>query len=247
MIFKLAATGISLTLYMLRMAFEDNIETIHITTSKVNQLLTLYFISDVHRRTITNSLIKKLPKKIDAILIGGDLTEGGVSLRKTEKNIQRLKNLGEVYYVFGNNDREVGEQALISILKANGVHVLQNESRLHPTKPLQICGIEDGYNGKVDLNKATHTLVEDAFTVFMTHTPAFFKRIPRGAPIDLAVAGHYHGGQIRFSKWGLQDRGSFKKYSKRYHLISNGYGTTALPFRFGAASETHLICIHRKK
>ena len=61
------------------------------------------------------------------------------------------------------------------------------------------------------------------------------------------LAGHTHGGQIRIGKYGLQEKGSFRMKQGRAKLISNGYGTSTLPLRLGAAPECHVIEINYGK
>ena len=41
------------------------------------------FISDIHRRVISNLLIEQVKGKVDLVIIGGDLAEKGVSLSKS--------------------------------------------------------------------------------------------------------------------------------------------------------------------
>lgn len=233
--------------YMTWLANENNVIRHQVTTTKLNGQAKLLFISDIHRRTLSNSLLKKLPNDLDAVLIGGDLTERGVPLKQTKRIIKSLSSLAPSYYVFGNNDREVGEHALTSMLEALNVTILTNKSLLHPHIPMQIVGIDDAYTGTVDMDKAFQLVQPDLFTVFMSHSPLYFSKLDMHPQVDLAVAGHHHGGQIRFLKWGLQDLGEFKRKGHRYELISNGYGTTALPFRLGAESEVHVIEIQGKK
>ncbi|MFC4354554.1 metallophosphoesterase [Chryseomicrobium palamuruense] len=240
-------SSLALSVYAMRMAIEENIKTHHITSFKGKGSLELLVISDIHRRSISDRLLSKLPNHVDAILLIGDITERGVPISRTATNFMKLQQVGPLFYVFGNNDREVGEENLVDLLKRYQVTILQNDSVQIPEKSLQIVGLDDGYNGKVDMQKAVSLLDHTSFTVFMTHSPAFIKKIPEEVSVDLAIAGHYHGGQIRFGKWGIQPLGSFEAKDNRYELISNGFGTTALPFRIGAESEIHLIQIDRKK
>lgn len=243
----LVRSSVALGVYAARMAREENIKTHNITSSKIKELQTLVVVSDIHRRGISNRLISKLPNQADAVLIVGDLTERGVPHERTASNLRKLQHMGPIFYVFGNNDREVGEDGLVDLLNKHHVTILQNDSVQFVHKELQIVGVDDGFNGKVDMQKALSSVDERFFTVFMTHSPAYFNKLPQEVSIDLAIAGHYHGGQIRFGKWGIQPLGSFRNKNNRYELISNGFGTTAVPFRVGAESEIHVIQIDRKK
>lgn len=78
----------------------------------------------------------------------------------------------------------------------------------------------------------------------VTHTPSLFRKVEQVYHPRLMLAGHTHGGQIRLGKWGLQEKGVFRLDGGRAKLISNGYGTSTLPLRLGAAPECHVIVIN---
>ena len=73
--------------------------------------LSIFFISDIHRRRIDERLLKKVRSLglIDIVIIGGDLAEGGVPLSTIDQNVERLSQLAPLFFIWGNNDREVGE------------------------------------------------------------------------------------------------------------------------------------------
>ena len=64
------------------------------------------------------------------MIIGGDLLEGGVPLLRARQNIQKLKTLGPVYFVWGNNDYEVSQVQLKQMLKDEGVITLKTSMSL---------------------------------------------------------------------------------------------------------------------
>ncbi|MFP3472451.1 hypothetical protein R0J90_20570, partial [Micrococcus sp. SIMBA_144] len=63
--------------------------------------------------------------------------------------------------------------------------------------------------------------------------------------IDLMISGHTHGGQIRLFGWGLYKKGRLENLPETTLLVSNGYGTTAIPLRLGAPAETHLLILDK--
>ena len=65
---------------MLRLAFQVNIKnhSLQIKEMQSGEKLRVFFISDIHRRKIPDTLIKTLIGKVDIVIIGGDLTEKGV-------------------------------------------------------------------------------------------------------------------------------------------------------------------------
>src|SRR5690606_31121416 len=83
------------------------------------------------------------------------------------------------------------------------------------------------------------------FNIVVCHNPKILSKINDNHPIDLLLCGHTHGGQINFFGKGIYPLGKVYQLPKYDVLISNGYGTTKLPFRFCAKSETHLITLKK--
>ena len=233
---------------MLVLAFQENVKEHNLLITKMadGEQFHIFFISDIHRRKISDKLIHSVIGKVDIVIIGGDLTEKGVPLMRTEHNIKQLKKLGEVYYVYGNNDREVGEQMLRSILEKNGVCMLVNESAELRTEKssIRIVGINDGFDGNVKIYQAFEKVNEEDIIIFVSHAPSYFKNAKKVKNPHLLLAGHLHGGQIRLGPFGIYENGTFKINENHGELISNGYGTTGVPLRLGAKSECHIITIH---
>ena len=67
----------------------------------------MFFISDIHRRIVSESIIEEVSGKVDVVIIGGDLLEKGVPMERVKENIKKLKKLGPILFVWGNNDYEV--------------------------------------------------------------------------------------------------------------------------------------------
>lgn len=209
--------------------------------------LSIYFISDIHRRRIDEHLLQKVRSfgKIDLVIIGGDLAEGGVSLSSIERNVERLSKLAPIYFIWGNNDREVGEDEIRTIIEKHGGRILENSDAMVENHPLWgICGTDDPSSGNVDIDAALKNRGEYSYLVVATHTPSLFRKVEMFCNPELMVAGHMHGGQIRFGRFALHPLGRFKEADGKARLISNGYGTSLVPLRFGAAPESHVITIN---
>lgn len=235
---------------MLSLAFQINVKkhSFLIKEMKDGEEFHVFFISDIHRRKIPDSLINSLIGRVDIVVIGGDLTEKGVPLARTEANILQLSKLGTVYYVYGNNDREVGEKQLNSILTGNNVHILNNTSTgiNNGQSVIRLVGINDGFNGRVNIYDAFQNVSKDDIIIFISHAPAFFNNAKKIICPHLLLAGHLHGGQIRFGPFGIYENGAFRKKENSAELISNGFGTTGVPLRLGAKSECHIITLFGK-
>ncbi|HEX5564526.1 MAG TPA: metallophosphoesterase [Sporosarcina sp.] len=208
--------------------------------------LSVFFISDIHRRRIDGQLLKKVRAlgSIDIVIIGGDLAEGGVPLSCIDRNVEMLSRLAPLYFVWGNNDREVGEEEIRSIIENHGGTVLENMDAAIENHPLWgISGTDDPSSGNVDVEAALKNVGNYTYLIVATHTPSLFRKVEKLCRPELMVAGHMHGGQIRLGKYGLHPLGQFKEADGKAKLISNGYGTSIVPLRFGAAPESHVITI----
>lgn len=232
---------------MFFLAFQVNIKnhSMPITQMKDGEQFRLFFISDIHRRKLPNKMIHSLLGKVDIVIIGGDLTEKGVPLSRTANNIKQLSKLGTVFFVYGNNDREIGEKQLNFLLENNDVTILNNTSveiRVGQSV-IRLIGINDGFSGRVNIYDAFQNVLEEEVKIFVTHAPAYFKNAKKVDRPHLLLAGHLHGGQIRLGPFGIYNNGSFKVTGDSAELVSNGFGTTGVPLRLGAKSECHVITL----
>ncbi|MDZ5712035.1 metallophosphoesterase [Jeotgalibacillus haloalkalitolerans] len=238
---------ISMVLYMIKRAFENNLVTheIKLRETPMYNPLKILFISDIHRRKINAGWFSSLPE-VDLVLIGGDITEKGVPFERVKRNAALLSNAGEAYFVFGNNDEEIDKEQLISILKNEGIRILENDSAvLENHNHIVLAGIGDINYLKDDLDK-TFSGIEHEEVILLSHDPRVTGKLmhtPYQNQTKLILCGHTHGGQIRIFGFGPYEKGRVIKHHHYTQLISNGYGTTLLPMRLGAKSEVHLIHI----
>jgi predicted MPP superfamily phosphohydrolase len=238
-----------LVVYMYKEAFADRVVYHELTFStfpksfgKVN----LFFISDIHRRHISESMIEQVKGKVDVVIIGGDLAEKGVPLERVKENILKLKKLGPVLFVWGNNDYELDVPLLDALLLNLDVKVLVNSSILFESEEsdrLYFLGVDDLSTAREDLDAALSETDKSSFKILVSHNPGIERRIRPEHGISLILSGHTHGGQIRLLGFSLYEKGKLHKDQQRAILISNGYGTTRLPLRLGAKAETHLLTI----
>jgi predicted MPP superfamily phosphohydrolase len=211
--------------------------------------VSIYFISDIHKRTISSSMISSIKGKVDIVIIGGDLTEKRVPFSRVLNNIKRLKELGPIYFVWGNNDYEVDYHELDSLLLSNGVKILDNTAVSFESvnkEKLCLLGVDDFGTKRSRLDLALQDAEPNSFKILASHNPDICHEIKPEHGIHLVLSGHTHGGQIRLGKWGLHEKGGFKKINTTKIFISNGYGTTFIPLRFGVPAESHLLTISKR-
>lgn len=206
----------------------------------------IFFISDIHGREVSQKIIEKVKGNADIVIIGGDLTEKGVPFERVQKNLQALKTIGPVFFVWGNNDYEAEAPLLDALLLNQGVNVLANSSVTFESEGgdrLYLLGIDDISTNRVDLEQALSETKEEGFRILVSHNPQIRKRIQPEHGIHLMLSGHTHGGQIRIFGFGLYEKGRLMSENHPVILISNGYGTTGVPLRLGARAETHLLTL----
>lgn len=243
--------GCMLSLYMIKEAFANRIiehEFVFPDLPAGFDRLRIFFISDIHRRVISPKLMANMKAKPDIVIIGGDLAEKGVPIKRVEKNLQTLKTLAPVYFVWGNNDYELNRQQFIYVLQQCNIKILANTaSKIHSPfgEKLAFIGVEDMLLGREQLDLALASAVGADFNILVCHNPRIVHHVLLEQSIRLILCGHTHGGQIHIFGYSPYEKGSVKSVGNTTVLISNGYGTTALPLRLGAKSETHMIELRR--
>ena len=248
----LLLSGLSFCLFMLKRAFEKNVVSTLIQLNRYTSSseLSIFFISDIHRRSISKKWIKKLPPT-DIVMIGGDIMEKGVPFSRVEHNIRILKEVAPVFFVFGNNDEEVEKDRLESLLLKYEVTILENKVvkwHLEDGESIWLAGIGDINYQKHVLKRAISEINNEDLIVLMSHDPRVIHKLDdQQKTIDFILSGHTHGGQIRLFGYSPYDKGGMTTINNSIHLISNGFGTTLVPFRLGAKSETHHIIFQKKK
>lgn len=241
--------GGCLLIYMLRQAFLNNVMEHELSFSdfpKSFGSISIFFISDIHRRIIADKVINSVKGKADMVVIGGDLTEKGVPLERVRANLIKLKEIGPVYFVWGNNDYEVDYHDLDAILMELGIKVLANTAvtfESNQGEKFCLLGVDDLNQKRDRLDLALLDAEGNGFKILASHYPDITDKILSEHEIRLVLSGHTHGGQIHILGYSPHERGKIKRLEHTILLISNGYGTTTLPLRLGAPAECHLITL----
>ncbi|MCM3730526.1 metallophosphoesterase [Fictibacillus nanhaiensis] len=204
----------------------------------------IFFISDLHKRVVTDIVLNQAGKA-DIVIIGGDLVERGVQMDRVEANIRMLSEIGPVYFVWGNNDYDVDTNLLKQTLTDNGVSILDNSciSLEREDEMVDIAGVNDLSFRKDNVEDALMNC-RSSCRILISHNPDISRKIKPDYQIRLVLSGHTHGGQIRLGPLGIAKKGGW--YDEGYYLllVSNGFGATHLPLRFGAPCEAHLITLN---
>jgi uncharacterized protein len=223
----------------------------HVYTERgIEESKQIFFISDTHNRNISKRLLQKLQAyPVDWIIIGGDFADKRTSVQKIEGNLKKLTAIAPTFFVWGNNDEEVGEETIRQLMKKYGVTIVENESViLTSDQNVFRLSAVDFHEKEGKVEQALSDCKTEEVLLFVAHNPQEFEYVQYISKPLIMMGGHYHGGQIRLGKYSVFPKGSFDEQNGVYTLISNGYGTTLLPLRLGAPVQTHILTIkvHKK-
>jgi uncharacterized protein len=165
--------------------------------------------------------------------------------------LAKLNARDGVFACLGNHDYWVGAQRVTEALQAAGVQVLRNEARTLSLRgaPLNIAGVDDPWRGKADFDRALSMTDPYAPTIMLCHQPDLFPAAVKRS-IDLTLAGHYHGGQVRLQFLGMavspahfvsQFVEGLHAQGRSQLYVSRGIGITGPPVRLNAPPEITLL------
>lgn len=197
----------------------------------------------------------------DLVVIAGDIVDQHYrgDLGELVELLPLLRAPLGVYAVTGNHDRTRFRRLdpLARALDAAGVRLLLNDG-VQVRGDLYLAGIDDFRVGRPDVAGAlaaapVPSAGERPATLLVSHNPDVIPELTASdgttAPIDLLVAGHTHGGQIRLPGFGPLVTSS--AYGARYAagwvpapmpaFVSRGLGVTTLPFRFACPAEVVVL------
>lgn len=211
--------------------------------------LTIAHVTDLHTKglgKIEQKLIAAIKeKKPDIIVITGDITTPGGTAKGYEEVLAQLRAPLGVYFVQGNWEYWEPVKELKDIFLRIGIRDLTNKT-LKLNDFLWLAGLDDELAGSPDIS-VVGDIPEDKKVISIFHSPALFKKI--SDKIDLALAGHSHGGQIRVPWLGPLwtpegtsefDSGWYERGRARLY-VSRGIGNSILPIRFNCKPEVAFI------
>ena len=210
------------------------------------------FITEKKLRTIVERTNQRQP---ELIVILGDYIAGGRNQARVEPEVFApvLKDLRAplgVYSVLGNHDWWYSGAKVRKALEQNGIKVLENESvkvDAHGTS-FWLVGLADLWTQPQRIADTLAGVPEGQPLIALTHNPDIFPNVPQRVP--LLLAGHTHGGQVRFpligpvvesSKYGWVHGDVF---ANNHHLfVTTGIGTSIIPVRFGLPPEIVILTL----
>jgi len=223
----------------------------------------ILFLTDIHRRELSERKLMAALQPVDCVLLGGDITEKGVPLERLRHNMELLRRVAPVYAVLGNHDLYAGKDAVKKVLKETGVTLLSDK-----TVPITVgsdcislSGIRQPKSKRHPYSQFKGSLQDGEYHILLVHDPIWLKGREE-ANCDLLLAGHTHGGQIvlplagavrleRFYKsfksgWYSIPRAESGDLPDTRVLISRGFGTSHIPLRLLCPAEYHVLTLRKK-
>ncbi len=237
-------------------------------------------LSDLHSKTFGSNQVNLLKKvkhlQPDIIVFTGDLVDGRTKLEGPCFELMKgLVAIAPTYYIYGNHEAillyDNEKQDFFKKLDEIGVITMNNKViTLKSTQDdvINLVGLPDPIafslpnkifkypiadRNKILLEQTIGTIKDkQAYTILLCHRPEYIQ-IYSEFPIDLALCGHTHGGQIRLPFLGglfATGQGFFPKYDNgifKYNqltlLINRGLGGNSFPYRIFNNPEVSLIIL----
>lgn len=247
------------------------VERFNIGRLNSNRRVRIILLTDLHFKKRFWSFHAKLANTInglkpDLILISGDIIdETGTSATAATKFFNRLNRDVLKAAILGNHDHKnkVDIQTYMQMLEQNNCVLLTNKSKafLIRGERIMVTGVDDFIEGEPCFSDAIKSVGKEKNHLLLVHSPKQLEKVKKELKvinkarnfdeqlnIQYAFAGHNHGGQVKilgFAPVMPEKSGKYISgwYNKKppYLYVSNGFGTSTLPFRFGARSEVTVL------
>jgi predicted MPP superfamily phosphohydrolase len=221
--------------------------------------LTLVHLSDIHVESVGRRERRAIEAVnsagADLIVISGDLVRTGSHPEALREFLSALRARRGRFAVFGNHDHDSGIAGTWGpgVVAQSGFTLLENDSRriTTPSGTILIAGIDDPVTGHDSLRRAMMAVARRELSILVAHSPEIVGDLGNW-DIDLVLAGHTHGGQVRLPIFGapLVPAGT-RPYVEgwfdvdggaRLH-VSRGLGWCGIPIRFLCRPRVDVITL----
>jgi predicted MPP superfamily phosphohydrolase len=267
-----AAAAGGLALYSGEIArHEISIETHTLAIAKLPEAFRGYRIaqiSDIHFDEYTEpAFVRRVVEQVnllapDLVLLTGDFVSNsprrghfaaGAMLRCADE-LRRL-TCPVRYAVMGNHDSILGPPLIRAGLASASITMLFNQhvAIARNGQRLWLAGLADPLSNVPKLQQ-TIPANADGPVILLCHAPDYADNVVAhgyGAVVDLMLAGHSHGGQVRLPIMGAVHRvyGAEHYVQGLYQLgsmqlyVNRGIGTVGVPFRLNCPPEITLFTL----
>ena len=210
-------------------------------SGKIQEPVRLALLADLHNKEYGENNAELLDKiraqNPDLIVVAGDMVmKNDLDVSVAVRLCREMIKIAPVYYQYGNHESMLmryginGDKVPIDeYLEKEGVHFFYND----------YCTVETNGNAidiaGISVNTENYSLwAEDMmkkfeksnhFKLLLSHYPSLYYDTLYSVDIDLAVAGHYHGGVVRIPGFGGLyhiDDGFFPRYAGGQYSLEKG-------------------------
>ncbi|PYS96203.1 MAG: hypothetical protein DMF50_05550 [Acidobacteria bacterium] len=191
----------------------------------------------------------------DLIVITGDIVHGESDPLAVEAFLGSLRARYGKFLVWGNHDhyRKTVEGWAPGAVSRAGFVLLNNANRRvdTPAGRIDIAGIDDPVTGHDNLKTAMVGVSRRDFCILLSHSPEIVRSIGNW-DIDMVLAGHTHGGQVRLPWLGaIVVPFGTRPYVEGWYdapgdvrvHVNQGLGWSYLPVRFLCRPRLDLITL----
>lgn len=221
---------------------------------------TICQITDVHHSPVVGlEYIREVIRtanglKPDLIALTGDYIDTGKRyMPPAIKALSGLTAKHGVASILGNHDHFVGRGYTEDVIASHKIPLLQNSHMIIENGKSAICiaGTRDFLEDTSDAREAFRGVPTDMPRILLSHHPDYAEFLPPEERIDLVLAGHTHGGQVRLpfsiapvvpSNFGQKYSGGLVRLNENTQVyVSRGVGVVMIPVRFNCPPELTLI------
>jgi predicted MPP superfamily phosphohydrolase len=167
--------------------------------------LRLVQLSDLHAgRHVSKGRLQRIARRAarlrpDLVVVTGDIVHNSPDFaRQAAEAIASIPAPLGHFACLGNHDFWAGADGVDRALTDAGVQVLRNRGVL-VGRPggdrLWLCGVDDPWSDRFDLEAALRGRPPDAPVVLLSHQPNTWP-LAQKAGVELQLSGHTHGGQV---------------------------------------------------
>ncbi len=188
-------------------------QTINLSDSP-KETITVAIISDLHvgpykKEDYLQKVINKIiDQKPNLVFIAGDFVSDSIEEVGYLAPLKTLTQTIPTYAVLGNHDYDLSgaddeiddelAQKIRTELNSLGVILMEDESRPLASGKLWITGSQEIWTNRNDLSSALKTRSNPELpSILLTHNPDIIEQLQPEDEVQLVIAGHTHGGQIR--------------------------------------------------
>ena len=195
-------------------------------------------------------------QKPDVVVLTGDF------VRQNLTDIELLSVLGDikskhgVYAVLGNHDYWLDPEAVVRVLKKEGIKVLFDEhcSIARETNVIKLVGFDDLWEGMPDYDKALKGVQDEDVCIAIAHNPDAILKL-KNQPVDLLITGHTHGGLVNLpivgplvcpTQLGTAYASGLFKFGNTYMYVCRGIGSGVVShIRFNCRPEIAVLVLRK--